>query len=891
MGFSKEVKKSIKSEYTEKLVRDFYEPVLKEAKVYKRVSGYFSSKGMDLYIEGIEEIAKNYGKLKFIISKNISESDYEKIKSGYNMFEDIKTLNIAERNEKLTTDVQKQLGNLAFMIAMGRARVKIGFSDAGLFHDKFGLIENEEDKVLFVGSVNETHGGIERNYESISVDVSWDESERVKSRMNSYSDRFDRLWNNKEKRATVIEASEIAYEQLAIYQSQVDIEEEPIKDDCEVFEEKINKSILFKLIRGQIIRYDNSGINLTSNDRKLNERSDLAHFFEEDNSKIKHGTSYNNIERIIKVTESRASRRGIGVYVTDAVREFIARNKYSIEQYKIIGDVLQNDIDFFPKDKYKDYKKFCEIVQAEVSRNLLNLHLRAAFYEYEMAKAANFSVPGSGKTAMILGVFAYLNRIDVPENEKIKRILVVSPISAFESWREEFRLVFGSKKDLISIDAQSSSNFEDDLNLKWNISNLVLINYESLRKYESMLVELIDSKTMLVFDEVHRVKNPDGIRAESALNISRKPKFKYVLTGTPIPNSYRDIYNFLNILYTDEYNSYFGWDLKILDNPRIREIDEINQKIHPFFWRTNKKDLNVPEPDTDKLIIVNPTLQQIELAEAIYENERSSLARLIRLIQASTNPSLIQNSINYQELMSYDEEGDLESISESEFLDLLGEDYVKENKYSYSQFNLDDFVTPKFESGIELVEKLVRENKKVLVWGIFIDTLHKITDRLRNLGIKTNLIYGGTDKSERVGLIKEFTDGNVQVLVSNPQTLGESISLHKKVHDAVYFEYNFNLTFMLQSRDRIHRLGLSENEYTRYYYLQTKDEEYTSSRAGYIDQKIYSRLKEKEKIMYKAIDSKDLFVEYSKEEIEEAIEIINEERMRIDKNKPHEKSK
>ena len=57
-------------------------------------------------------------------------------------------------------------------------------------------------------------------------------------------------------------------------------------------------------------------------------------------------------------------------------------------------------------------------------------------------------------------------------------------------------------------------------------------------------------------------------------------------------------------------------------------------------------------------------------------------------------------------------------------------------------------------------------------------------------------------------LINDFRDGDVEVMISNPNTLGESISLHQTVHDAIYFEYNFNLTFMLQSRDRIHRLGL-----------------------------------------------------------------------------------
>lgn len=85
-------------------------------------------------------------------------------------------------------------------------------------------------------------------------------------------------------------------------------------------------------------------------------------------------------------------------------------------------------------------------------------------------------------------------------------------------------------------------------------------------------------------------------------------------------------------------------------------------------------------------------------------------------------------------------------------------------------------------------------------------------------------------------------------MILNPQILGKSVSLHREVHDALYFEYNFNLTFILQSRYRIHKLGLEDNQYTRYYYLQTKSEPADSGDAGYIDEKIYSKLKKKEKL-------------------------------------------
>lgn len=885
MSFSIDLKSKLQSQYSSNIIDGFYQPVLREAKLYRRVSAYFSSAGLDLYIDGLEELAKNGGKVQFIISKEISKYDFDRIKDGYALQKELESLKISERNERLTSETQKKLGNLAFMIAMGHADVKIALTENGIFHDKFGIISNEDENIFFNGSVNETRGGMQTNYESISVDVSWDNSEFVQKRINKSIERFNRLWTNTESGVVVVDASETTYQKIAQYESQADIPQESLQshnEDDEVITEK--NTIFFVLKNNRIIRVDNSDEQLTSNDRKLKKGRDLSIFFEDDNSMMIENISYKDVERIIEITTVRAKRKNIEVKVSEAVKQFITKNKYSIEHYKILGDVFKGNPNKFPADKKIGFNEFSEIVQNEVARPLYPIHLQAAYFEYEMARVANFSVPGAGKTAMILGVFAFLNRENVSDNERIDRILVICPLNAFDSWKHEYRAVFGDKKELRVMDTQKTKDFNEALNIDWGFSNLIIVNYESLPSYTNKLKSLIDHRTMLVFDEVHRIKNPAGKRALKALDISKLAKFKYVLTGTPIPNTYQDIYNFLNILYPDEYNSFFGWEVNELINPKIRKIREINRKLHPFFWRTNKQDLKVPAAEPDIIEVVQPSIQQLQLAEMIYYKEKSSLAKLIRLIQASTNPSLINEKINYNELMSYDDDGDVKGISKEEFYELLGENDTEKNvvtQSSIKNYELEQTVkSPKFEKGIELVEKLVSENKKVLIWGIFVNTLIKIERALIRKGIKVNLVYGGTDKNERADLINEFRYGAVQVLVSNPQTLGESISLHESVHDAVYFEYDFNLTFMLQSRDRIHRLGLKEDQYTRYYYLQTDSEDARSSRPGFIDEKIYSRLKDKEDLMYKAIDG-TLPVEYSDDEIREAIKIIDEERIRI----------
>ena len=885
MVFSLKLKNLIQPTYqSENLVKEFYEPVLSEATIYRRVSAYFSSEGLGLYSKGLDKLFGNNGFAQFIISTDISEEDFKKIQEGYALKNSLVDLPAQLRKTILNDQTKESLGNLAFMIACNHAEVKFAVipSGRGIFHDKFGLIDSDDETVFFNGSVNETRNGLEYNYESISVDVSWDSSKNVQTRILANKNRFDRLWKNEEKDILTIDATKIVYDEIKKYQQYSTLNK--------VKENQSENNIYFYLKSGNIIvRQDNSSIQITSSDRKLKPGSDLSNkYFEDDNSTIKPEFSYMDINYIIKETKKRCDRKNILVEVSEEVQEYLKSNQYSIEQYRKLGIYLKSPEQYTIHREQEKFEEFVSVVSSEVVRPFKKLQLEAAFYEYRMARAANFSVPGSGKTAMILAVFAFLNSSKV-ESEHVDNLLVICPINAFNSWKEEFKQVFGNKKQLEVIDCQSSKDFDYDLSLNWKTSNLILVNYESLTKHKDKLQELLSIKTMIVFDEVHRIKNPFGIRAQAALELVKDSRFKFVLTGTPIPNSYQDIYNFLHLLYANEYNSFFRWSLDELKNPSVRKIEEINKALIPFFWRLNKDDLGVPKPDPDKFLDVEPSEEQKQLAQSIYYNESSSLARLIRLIQASTNPELLNKKIEYKDMWfaGDNDQDDTVEISEEIFnnrLQITSDSVIREAK-GYDEYDFSSMISPKFEKGIEKIQELISEGKKVIVWAIFVDTMKKIQNRLNQIGVKANLVYGGTDVSDRQNLIDDFRFGNTMVMISNPQTLGESVSLHKEVHDALYFEYNFNLTFMLQSRDRIHRLGLEDNQYTRYYYLQTRCEPDDSGDPGYIDQQIYKKLEAKANIMYKAIDNNILSPEFSQNEIDEAISIIDEERKRILHNK------
>lgn len=59
---------------------------------------------------------------------------------------------------------------------------------------------------------------------------------------------------------------------------------------------------------------------------------------------------------------------------------------------------------------------------------------------------------------------------------------------------------------------------------------------------------------------------------------------------------------------------------------------------------------------------------------------------------------------------------------------------------------------------------------------------------------------------------------NHNVLISNLKTLSEFVSLHHNCNDTKYLYLSYNLTHIIQSRDRIHILNQGKNTKTKYYY-------------------------------------------------------------------------
>ena len=838
--------------YNDNIAEEFYVTVLKEAKIYNRVSAYFSAKALASYSNGIIEMYKNKGKINFIISKELSEEDYNEIIKGYEDRKKLENQLLNELNEELTLREKMRLSNVAFLIANNIMDIKIAFIKEGIFHDKFGLIYDKNNNcIYFRGSNNETEAAINKNYESFEVSCNWERNNFENNKIQNAERIFDKLWKNEDDRIRVIEIPEVVKRKL------IQFNKGKLFDNAEI-----------ELINTLYIDIDNNEKMTIKNCLKDGKLSVTDRYFQiylnrfiklhSDNEiEVKNVNNYLEMKKVIQRLKEYGKKNDFEIIISRKLHKYIENKDMQIEERRKLGIDIKNKEGYL-KDSFEEFKL---ILKDEIVRDLREPQLWDAFHIVKLWKAANFSVPGAGKTSIVYGAYAFLNSKKI---NKVDKIVMIGPKSSFYAWREEFVNNFGNKKELKVLDIQD----EVYLNSKRKIfalrnysgnKNLILINYESLPALEDVLKEILNERVLLVFDEIHKIKGIEAVRAGIALSIATKVKYKVALTGTPIPNGYQDIYNILKILYFDEYDTIFGFKVDKLKNIDYNEANEINEKIYPFYCRTNKQELEIPKANDDIIIKKNMTDKEKLLFKYIHNKyKKNILALYIRLLQASTNPKLLLNKLNISDFNNIflDEEDDVEkeyknseNIYENIEIDEITDTNIKALINSIEK-------TTKFKSGIDLINKLTKENKRVLVWGIFINTLERIKNELDKNNIKCEIIDGKVTYREREKIISKFKHGEINVLIANPNTLAESVSLHQCCHDAIYFEYSFNLTHMLQSKDRINRLGLEQTQYTQYYYLMLFNNE--EERFNSIDEKTYYRLKEKEKIMIDAVESTKL---------------------------------
>lgn len=836
------------------IVEEFYKPVLGNATDYVRASCYFSLDTLLILARPLGALLKSGGVARFVMSFEMSEKDFEMYKEIYLVDISKKIVNEINAAIHRDEDFVVDIGNIGYLIKMGLLQVKIALKKSGIFHEKFGIASDSfNNKIGFIGSLNETVYGIKKNTESVTLRKSYSGSQDDIRFLKLKHRKFEDLWDNESNGHEV-------------YDLPVAIEEELIKVSNENYiqvRSSVNFDHMILNMASKDLLVLNGDINaFTKSSRIFNMRikPKIKCMFSE-HLEFKRISGYIKIKRLILLTREQCERTKKKLIIGNELKEYLLKNDIYIEKRRELGTYIKNR-DPIIVDKFN---LFSHNLNKSLKRPLKQTQLWDAFHTVQMVKSSNYSVPGTGKTAMILGAFAYLK-----SKEEVSKLIVCGPLNSRKSWRDEIDKVFHdyNKPRFIDVkDFNSSQSVKDKFFREGiNAYDVIFINHEALSSLYFQLKNYNRNDYFICIDEVHKFKGNESQRAKLAIELFTDNRYKSSLTGTPIPNGFQDFYSQLNILYTHEYDTFFSYSyeqLKSIGSDPL-EIEKFNNVYQPFFCRTTKSDLNIKPPLKD--IIVKTPMSNVE-AE-LYDDIRvrlysNKLLMYIRLIQLTTIPESLNSSIDksFVEYVTTDveEPGNIEtSFSITKLPPAIIE---KAKSISASS---------KIQKTVEVCESIIKNGRNAIVWAIFISTHEKISLRLSRNGIKAKIINGTIGVDQREEILEEFKRGEFDILIANPHTMAESVSLHQHCHDAIYVEYDFNLTHNLQSRDRIHRLGLSDDVETRYYYLVST---FFDNERLTADQYIYNRLSEKRELMLQAVES-DLIHTIPVDDIMELLNLI-----------------
>jgi SNF2 family DNA or RNA helicase len=328
---------------------------------------------------------------------------------------------------------------------------------------------------------------------------------------------------------------------------------------------------------------------------------------------------------------------------------------------------------------------------------------------------------------------------------------------------------------------------------------IIITNYEALQMDE--LVSLIYdwNPEIIVADEAHRLKNPEGKRAKTAIRIADSCGHRFALTGTPILNSAMDIFNifrfldsgatfgrnfwkFRSIWFEDENARWIG---KSNYFPKYAPRPETYKEFHGMIYKkavraVKSECLDLP-PFVRQEVFVELGAEQ----KRLYKEMEQDYIAFVKSMQGEPRAVVAQMAITkvlrlQQIVTGYakTEDGSIHKIKDNPRLDALK----------------------------ELLEDLQGEHK-IIVWSIFHENYDDIARVCKELKIDYAELHGRVAQKDRDPNIARFNDDpKCRVLIANQAAGGIGINLVPS-DVSIFYSKNHSLEHDLQAEGRNYRGG------------------------------------------------------------------------------------
>lgn len=390
-------------------------------------------------------------------------------------------------------------------------------------------------------------------------------------------------------------------------------------------------------------------------------------------------------------------------------------------------------------------------------------------------KRAILAAPRLGKTRMALELLKAWG----PQST-----LITAPKSVCPFWIRE-----AGEQGLEVLDGYSGTIKDTVALLKRSKGARVVINDDRLANVlKALPTGFLDTLGAFIVDECHRVKGVGTDRGKAYRKIARKARWVRILTGTPAPNSYKDLWGQMSGLDTEDwFPSYSKYEGRYLIVDPIfpsnimgyKNLDELEGKLKK--WACVVKREDVFGPDTWQYVE-----RQITLPTKAYK----LYLQLSKEWIAELGGSKIIGTHGLTRLLRFQQ---------------MTSGFVGTEKGEESLH------TAKVDAVCDDLEEIILSGDKAVIFCRYTWEVETYTREIRErLKCKVTQIQGSVSPKDREIAIHSMNKINVpQVCVVQTQAGSTGISLAGATH-VLFVSETFSYAEQAQAQDRIYSPGQSK---------------------------------------------------------------------------------
>jgi SNF2 family DNA or RNA helicase len=349
-----------------------------------------------------------------------------------------------------------------------------------------------------------------------------------------------------------------------------------------------------------------------------------------------------------------------------------------------------------------------------------------------------------------------------------KRILIICPASLKINWQREIEN-YTDRSTYIC----GSKRYED--------ADFVIVNYDILKNFHDPKDRdksriLKSNFDLVIIDEAHYIQNKTAQRTKLINDFVKGVDRLWLLTGTPMTSRPMNYFNLLELIESPVAANWMAYVIRYCNG---YQFTVGNRKVWNVMGASNLEELR---DRTSRQVLRRLKTDVLDLPDKII-----------------TPVYLRLKSKEYEELMGEYFQWYEKNPDESSSLTVQFTKLTKVRKVIAQE---------KINSTIELVENILEQDKKVIVFTNFTDSLNKIYE---HFGKQAVYLDGSCSPAKRQHAVDEFQNNEkIKVFVGNLKAAGVGITL-TAAEAVIMNDLSFVPSDHAQAEDRSYRYGQKSN--------------------------------------------------------------------------------